>query len=341
MTLARWLWEGRSALARAMRAILVPPSLLYRGVMALRAGAYRRGLLRARALPLPAVAVGNLAVGGTGKTPVAAWIAAFLAERGERPGILLRGYGGGDEALVHGLLTPGAIVVPDPDRHAGAARARAAGATVLVLDDAFQRLDVERDANIALISAESAAQSPWPLPAGPWREGWRALERADLLIVTRRVAGPEDAVALAERLAPVGEQRTWATAHLALDGFAGLRTGGRMPLDVVTGKRVVVAAGIADPASFAGQIGRLRVGAIVQLVAYQDHHPYSQRDIDRLAQAARSADYVVVTQKDAVKLRDRWPADAPEPLVAEQAVRWEMHGEAVIRVLERLLPRTL
>ena len=83
--------------------------------MVARAGAYGRGWLATRPLPLPAVAVGNLAVGGAGKTPLAAWFAAFYAQRGLRPGILLRGYGG-DEHRVHERLVPGAVVVPDPDR---------------------------------------------------------------------------------------------------------------------------------------------------------------------------------------------------------------------------------
>src|SRR2546430_12102007 len=81
----------------------------------------------------------------------------------------------------------------DRDRAAGAAQARAAGAKVLVLDDAFQLLAVARDLNIAVVSAESAVASPWPLPAGPWREGWDALGRADVLVVTRKHAAPDAA----------------------------------------------------------------------------------------------------------------------------------------------------
>lgn len=336
MTPLQWLWHDRGAAARGARALLVPASLGYRGLMALRAAAYDRGVLRSRPLPLPSVAVGNLTVGGTGKTPVASWIAGYAASRGARPGILLRGYGGGDEAAVHRLLVPEAIVVADPDRHAGAARARAAGAQMLVLDDAYQRLDVRRDVNIALVSAESEDGSPWVLPAGPWREGRGALGRADVMVVTRRRASREEAAALGRRL---GDRwrRDWATLHLALAAFTTLRLGRRLPLDTVSGRRVVVAAGIADPASLERQVTAL--GATAQLVAYQDHHRYSAADLGRLAQAARSADYVVVTQKDAVKLRDRWPAEAPEPLVAELAVQWETHGDAVTRILERLLPR--
>jgi tetraacyldisaccharide 4'-kinase len=305
---------------------------MYGGAMRVRARAYARGWARVRRLPLPAVAVGNLAVGGAGKTPVAAWIAAFFARSGVRPGILLRGYGN-DEQLVHQRLVPGAVVVPDPDRVAAAQRALAAGAEVLVLDDAYQRLDVARDLNVAVVSAESAAGPGWPLPAGPWREGWGALGRADLIIVTRRGAPEGAGKDLAGRLAARWPSATVAAARLAIVGFEGLVSGRREPVDAIAGRRVVAAAGVADPAAFAAQLREL--GAHVDLRAYADHHAYSARDLERLVQAAGRVEHVVITEKDAVKLRPRWPAggEARAPLVAQLAVEWELNGEAVERAL--------
>lgn len=334
--LVNWIWWSRRPTARVARGLLVPFAMLYRTVMVARAAAYRRGWLRQRRLPLPAVAVGNLAVGGAGKTPVAAWIAAFYTRQGVRPGILLRGYGG-DEHRVHERLVPGAIVVPDPDRVAGAGRARAAGAQVLVLDDAYQRLDVARDVNVALVGTENARTVAWPLPAGPWREDWGALARADVIVVTRRRAAPAEAHRLAARIAARWPRAVVGAVYLAVDGLAGLQSGRRQELTGLAGKRVLVAAGIADPTSFAAQVRAS--GASVQLMAYQDHHAYPPGDVARLARAAKDADYVVVTEKDAVKLRGRWPADAPEPLVAELAVRWELNRDAVERVLEGILRR--
>ena len=174
----RWLWTSRRPDARLARLALLPVSGLWRGAMATRVLAYRRGWLTVRDLPLPSVAVGNLTVGGSGKTPVAIWIARHYVAAGLRPGILQRGYGG-DETLVHQHDVPQAVVVADPDRAAGAERALARGAEVLVLDDAYQRLDVHRDLNILVMSAETTRAVRWPLPAGPWREGWNALDRAD------------------------------------------------------------------------------------------------------------------------------------------------------------------
>ena len=339
-SVAQWIWWSGTVPARATRGVLLPFAILYRTVMSARAKAYRRGWLRRRPLPLPSVAIGNLAVGGAGKTPFAAWTAAYFARRGLRPGILLRGYRG-DEQAVHQRLVPEAIVVANPDRVAGAASARAAGAQVLVLDDAYQRLDVARDINVALVSTESAPPRAvaWPLPAGPWREDWSALGRADVIIVTRRRAAVAESHRLAARIAARWPTAVVAGVHLAVAGLRGLRSGGRVSLGLLARKRVLVAAGIADPASFAAQMRA--TGATVQLMAYQDHHPYPAGDVARLAQAAKDADYVVVTEKDAVKLRNRWPSDAPEPLVAELALHWELNGDAVERVLEGVLKRAV
>jgi len=337
---AQWLWWSNAVPARAARGALLPVAFLYRTIMSARAKAYARGWLRQRALPLPAIAIGNLAVGGAGKTPLAAWTAAYFARRGVKPGILLRGYRG-DEQAVHQRLVPDAIVVPEPDRMKGAETAQAKGARVLVLDDAYQRLNVGRDVNVAVVSTESSPPRhvAWPLPAGPWREDWSALGRADVIVVTRRRAAVAESRALAGRIAARWPHAVVASVHLALDSLVGLRSGRRVELSALAKRRVLVAAGIADPVSFAAQVRAF--GATVQLSAYQDHHAYPPGDVARLARAAKEADYVVVTEKDAVKLRSRWPADAPEPLVAQLALRWELNGDAVERVLERVLTRVV
>ncbi len=326
-----WVW-GDSGLARVARLPLMPLAGLYWAVMKVRA-ARRREAVR---LPLPAIAVGNLSVGGTGKTPLAAWIAEYCAARGRTPAILLRGYGG-DEPDVHRRLAPRAVVVANPDRVAGAGTARAQGAQVCVLDDAYQLTGVARDLNIVVVSAESARGSPWPLPAGPWRERWDALGRADLIVVTRKSGSPAAAGAIADRLARARPHAPICVAALELDRLEGMQSGAVHRMDTLAGRPVVAAAGIADPASFGAQLRA--AGASVQLVAYQDHHLYVPADVERLARAARAGDYVVVTEKDAVKLRSRWPRAVPEPLVAVLTVRWERNGRALERAVDNVLAR--
>lgn len=326
----RWLWSGAPA-ARLARLPLVPLAALYGAGMRLRAAGYRAGWRSVARLPLPTVAVGNLSVGGTGKTPLAAWIAAYYAARGRTPAILLRGYGG-DEPLVHARLVPEAVVVANPDRRAGARAALARGADILVLDDAYQLLGVARDLNLAVVSAESVGRSVWPLPAGPWREGTDALARANLIVVTRKQASAAAAAGFADWLGRRRPGTPVCVAHLAVRELQGMQSGAAHEPAALAGRRVFAAAGIADPESFAAQLRA--TGASVQLQAYQDHHAYTPAELARLARAAGEGDYVVVTEKDAVKLRGRWPGDAPEPLVAVLAVQWERNGRALEQALD-------
>ena len=296
----------------------------------MRESAYRQGWLTVHDLPLPSVAIGNLTVGGSGKTPIAIWTARYYVSRGLVPGILLRGYGA-DEVLVHQHAVPEAQVVADPDRAAGAERALARGAQVLVLDDAYQRLDVHRDLNIAVVSAETTRAVRWPLPAGPWREGLSALKRADAVVITRKRASAEAARTLAVDLrqkvaGPV------AIAHLGLHYVEGMVSGRRHPASTLAGKRVVAASGIADPDAFVAQTKA--TGAAVQVATWKDHHDYRDEDVAWLAHAARRADHVVITQKDAVKLRNRWPTTVPEPLVAMLDLEWEDGGDRIAAALD-------
>ncbi len=332
--LIRWLWTSRRIDARLARTALLPVSALWWTWMRGRRTAYARGWFPVHDLPLPAVAVGNLTVGGSGKTPIAMWIARYYAERGFIPGILLRGYGGGDEGKVHAQSLPAAHVVADPDRVAAAERALARGAMVLVLDDAYQRLDLRPDLNVLVVSAETTRAVGWPLPAGPWREGWDALDRADAVIVTRKRASREAAEGLAAELrskvrGPV------AVAYLALARFEGLVSARPLAPSALFGRRVVAASAIADPEAFVAQTKA--TGAAVQVATWKDHHEYRQEDIAWLAHAARRADHVVITEKDAVKLRDHWPSDAPEPLVAVLDLTWEEGGDAIAVALDAVV----
>jgi tetraacyldisaccharide 4'-kinase len=330
----RWLWTGRDPVARLARAALLPVAGLFRVMTVLRSAAYRRKLLPVADLPLPTVAVGNLTVGGSGKTPLAAWIAQYYLGRKRRPAILLRDYGG-DERWVHERLAPGALVIPNADRAAGAAQAERDGADVLVLDDAYQRLDVTRDLNLAVVSAESSRAVRWPLPAGPWREGWGALSRADLIVVTRKRATAEAAQEFADELERRAPHAPVAVAHLGLTRLEGMVSGQARDPAGLSGRKVLAAAGIADPESFAVQVRA--TGARVSLVPFTDHHAYDEQDLDWLVRAAGQADYVVITEKDAVKLRHRWPVTVAEPLVAVLDLVWESNGDAVRTALDAVI----
>ncbi len=320
MLIEHWLWSGSSVAARIARIALLPLSILYAAAAAARTAAYNHRLLRSEHVRVPTIAVGNLSVGGTGKTPLTSWIADYYERRGIRPGILLRGFGD-DEGAVHRRLVPGAIVVENPDRLAGAEEAVSKGAAVVILDDAFQRHDTQRDLNIAVMSVESADAPRLPLPAGPWRESWSALRRADLTVITRKRGSVEEAATLERSLNRVLEDCTVAVANLRIRDFCGLSSGMRLDASVISGADVVVAAGVADPDSFANQCRALN--ARVRMVRWRDHKRLTESDLLALAELGAEADRVIVTEKDAVKMRGRWPVGYQEPIVANLQVVWE------------------
>ena len=190
------LWYGIGYLQGGVRGLLLPQAALYRSAVALRNGLYDNGILRVEQPSLPVLSVGNLTAGGSGKTPFAAWLAARLLAAGAKPAVVLRGYGG-DEELVHRELNPGVVVVTGAERVLGVSRALGLGCDVVVLDDGFQHRRLGRLADLVLLSSERWQEPQRLLPAGPWREPLRALERAALLVVSRRTRPREEAEALA------------------------------------------------------------------------------------------------------------------------------------------------
>lgn len=325
-----WAADGPAAWA------LTPLSWLFGAATATRNLLFDVGLFRTHSLGLPTVSVGNLTVGGTGKTPVAAWVAQRLLAAGGRPAILLRGYGD-DEPHVHRLLTPGIPVIADASRVRGAAAARAQGATVLVLDDAFQHRQVHRDVDLVLIAAEQRGGRRL-LPAGPLREGRGALRRASLLVVTRKSASLGDAEACAASwtgFAGAPDCAILALAPrelLAASGEDGLAP---LALPSLRGRAVLAVSAIGNPHAFESQLTAL--GAVVTSARYPDHHPFSEADLNALAGRAAPEMLVVCTLKDAVKLGDRWPRQAPPLWYLSQAVEVERGGALLDRALRRLV----
>lgn len=330
--LVRAVWHGDGFAALIMRAALTPFEWIY-GAVSLVVGARRaRGAGRAA---VPTVSVGNLTVGGTGKTPVAAWFAARLHERGLAPALLLRGYGD-DETLVHERLNESVPVIADPDRRRGAGRAIAQGARALVLDDAFQHRQMPRTLDVVLVSADLWDGTARLLPAGPFREPLMALRRAQLVVVTRKAASSERARAVAVRLTAESGGVPVAVVHLAPDRLVRWADGASEPVEALRGGRTLAVSGIGAPGAFAAQLRAS--GAVVDEAPFGDHHAYSARDVDALVARAAPGMRVVCTLKDAVKLGPRWPASAPGLWYLSQSVLFEAGAETVESLLDRLRP---
>lgn len=329
---ARWLWRSRSPLATVSRLALLPVSGVYRLVTLLRNAAYDGGLLRSGVLAAPSVGIGNLSVGGTGKTPLTMHVASSLARRGLRPGIVLRGYGG-DETAEHRQALPNAVVEAEPDRHAAAARAVGNGAEVLVLDDCLQRRSVVTDVMLVLVSAESWLPPLWPLPAGPWRESPAALRRADAVIVTRKVCTQAEAEALAAELAPATKSKQLIVAALEPVALRPLHGGAEQTMSSLKSRDVVAVAGIGEPETLT--VPFERIGARVRLLSFGDHHAYTADEVAWIIRTLPAGGVVVTTAKDAVKLAPLWPEAGPECLVARLEVTITAGAQALEDLLER------
>jgi tetraacyldisaccharide 4'-kinase len=337
------LWQGDGALARGARAALVPAERAYAAVVRRRNAEYDAGRRTAIAA-VPAVSVGNVTVGGTGKTPVAGWFTDRLQAAGARPAIVLRGYGD-DEWREHALAHPGVPVVVDRDRVAGMRSARGRGADCAVLDDAFQHRRAARVSDVVLLSADQWTGRPRLLPTGPFREPLSALRRATEVVVTRKGASRDQADRVWEAVHLVAPGVPVAVVELALGDVVlasppsapeSAASPSRHPSTWLAGRDLVVASGIGDPAAFALQLER--AGARLRARhRFPDHHHYTTSDVSRLLRAADGGDGVCCTLKDAVKLAPLWPRGAPPLWYVSLAVVVERGAEALDRAVARVL----
>jgi tetraacyldisaccharide 4'-kinase len=283
-------WYRRSALAAA----LAPLAWLFCRVTAARRGAYRRGLLRTHRLPVPVIVVGNLTVGGTGKTPLVAWLAGVLREAGYSPGIVSRGYGGrtpvwpqlvrpdsdprevGDEPVLLARLS-GCPVMADPRRvRAAQALLEQYGCNVIVSDDGLQHYALARDIEIAVVDGLRRFGNGRCLPAGPLRERVERLDSVDLVVVNGE-GGP-------------GERGM----RLVGDVARNLSDGRVRPLSAFDGDTVHAVAGIGHPARFFEALRGHGLRVIEH--PFADHHAFRATEIDFGDMAP-----VLMTEKDAVK----------------------------------------
>lgn len=276
--------------------LLLPLSLLFALLSGLRRGLYRRGLLRSYQLPVPVIIIGNISVGGSGKTPLVIATAELLQQAGYRPGIISRGYGGragqwpqrvsadsdpqqiGDEPLLIARRT-GLPVVVGPDRVAAAEALLAEGGVDLLLcDDGLQHYRLRRDIEVAVIDGQRRLGNGLLLPAGPLREGARRLKRVDLVVANGKALAGELAMAL-----------TGST-------LTNLVTGERLSLDHFAGQRVDAVAGIGNPARFFATLRQ--AGIDVEPHPFADHHPFTASDLEPFDRRP-----LLMTEKDAVKCR--------------------------------------
>ncbi len=321
----RW-WRGEAGWPGRMASIaLLPGEWIFRWAAAMRNRMFDAGLLSAARVPVPVVSVGNLTVGGTGKTPLVRWFVGALAELGARPAVVSRGYGR-DEVLLHREWHPDVTVVADVDRRAAARSAVDEGAGVVVLDDGFQHRALGRDLDVVLVAAETSFPGR-RLPRGPYREGARALRRAQIVLVTRKTASAAQAAVLARDIQSRHRHLTVARVRLQPGGWTDLDGAPT----TAPGPGAVVVTAVAEPESvlaLAERVSEGRQASSFDLTAFPDHHEFTDIDLRRIVAGGRS---LIVTEKDAMKLRERRDVLGDTPVhVLTLVVRWEA-GETDVR----------
>ncbi|HEX2209148.1 MAG TPA: tetraacyldisaccharide 4'-kinase [Longimicrobium sp.] len=330
---AREVWAGGGGAAgAALRVLLAPAEAGYGAVVRARNAAYDRGWLRSERADVPVISIGNISVGGAGKTPFAAWVARRLREWGRDPAIVLRGYGE-DEILLHRELNPKIPVLYDKRRAEAVLEAFAAGCDVVVLDDAFQHRALARDLDVVLVPVEGWEPRPRLIPRGPWRESPRALARADLIVLTRKSADAARAARVEAEVARMHPRKPVVRCALLPSRLVPLHGGEARGIDTLRGKRVLAVAALAVPEPFIEHL--FEAGADADASTYPDHHPFDQDDAENLVEWAGGR-MMVMTHKDAVKLRPLLPASA-DAWVLEQTVLIESGADALDAALRRAL----
>jgi tetraacyldisaccharide 4'-kinase len=292
------------ALRTALRIAEVPYSL----AMRYRNRRYTRGQAKSHSAGVPVISVGNLTLGGTGKTPMVEWIAAKLRESQIRVAIVSRGYGGeaggyNDEALELELALPDVPHVQNPDRVAAAHVAvEELDMQVLLLDDGFQHRRLLRDLDIVLLDATEPFGFEHVFPRGTLREPLVGLARADVVILSRAdMLDSESRTKIRERVARLAPQAGWCEVEHRVAGLVN-SAGQRVAADVLAGKRVAAFCGIGNPAGFRHTLDTLDC-EVVAWREFPDHHNYTREDVASLSQWGQQADALVCTRKDLVKLR--------------------------------------
>ena len=296
-----------------------------------------QGLKKRKRLPRTVISIGNLTVGGTGKTPAVIALAQEAKRRGHQPCILTRGYKGkaagpcviskgggpllgieeaGDEALLMARELKNIPVIKGDNRYeAGmfALEAPIPDPSLFILDDGFQHWILDRDVDILLIDRANPFGNRKLLPSGILREPLTEMGRADMIVITKTSSHVADSPEREDSL--IREIRKYnrdAPLYVSSHVPVCLRTtsGEDLPLEVISGKTVFGFCGKGNPDSFKRTLAA--IGAQVRgFIAFRDHHPYGERDVRRIFNMAQecAADWIVTTEKDIMRLKDFPPRD--------------------------------
>jgi tetraacyldisaccharide 4'-kinase len=305
---------GAAVLRGLLRAGEVPYTLAVTG----RNRRYDSGRASVQRVSVPVVSIGNLTLGGTGKTPLVKWLARWLRQRDIRVAIVSRGYGASaghenDEALELRQSLPDVPHVQNPDRVAGARRAvDEFHSQVILLDDGFQHRRLARDLDIVLLDALEPFGFDHVFPRGTLREPVAGLRRAHVVCLSRAdTISASEREAIHRRVGQIAPHAAWCELAHAASGVVDA-AGQSQPLDVLAGRRVAAFCGIGNPAGFRHTLEATGCELVAWRV-FPDHHAYTEADLATVYGAAADAraDLLVSTHKDLVKIRQPAIGDVP------------------------------
>ena len=319
----RFLYQKEKSVGERM--LLFPLYLLslpYGGAVRARSLFYSLGLLKTRTLPCPVISIGNITVGGTGKTPLVMALAKGLMERGISVAILSRGYKGkrisepvvsdgktislspeesGDEPFLMAKTCQGIPVLVGKDRFTnGRIALQRFGVKGLLLDDGYQHLPLHRNINILLIDSHIGFGDHTLLPRGILREPLSHLCRADVFLLTK-VENPQTVQPLEKKIHEIHPSSQVFHSHYEPVSLVGPKDE-EEKLDSLKGRKIIALSGVANPVYFSS-ILRKCGAEIIKEVIFPDHHPYTPEDLSSIEEKSKRADCIVTTEKDMVKLK--------------------------------------
>ncbi len=320
-------------------------SLLYGTAVKVRLALYSSGMLKAGRLGCKVISVGNITVGGTGKTPTVEFIARNLQERGFKVAILSRGYRragkgigivsdgrhillgpeeAGDEPYMLARRLKTVPVLVGPDRHElGRYALERFPLDVIILDDGFQHIRLKRDLDVLLVDGEKGLGNGQMLPRGPLREPVSGIKRAGVVLINK--ASPESA-GIADSIMKIHPVPALFKSCYRAERLVSLWSGEKTGLERLSGSKVMALSAIANPSSFLNLLSSLG-GTVVSDCSFPDHYSYSLKELEEVIDKARvaGADSIVTTEKDAVKLGHLDPR--MEMPVYYLEIGLDMHGE--------------
>ncbi|MFC1576080.1 tetraacyldisaccharide 4'-kinase [Candidatus Omnitrophota bacterium] len=303
--------EKQDLVSQIVKAVLLVISCFYGIIVKAHHFFYKVNLLKSYKPDIFVISVGNITLGGTGKTPFSIMLAKKMAKKGKLPAVLIRGYGEDEwKVLEESLKGDGVNVLVGRDRIEKAREAERLGRQSIILDDGFQHIRLRRDLDIALIDATDPFGNRHLFPRGILRENISALKRADAIVLTKLDKVGSGASVLREEVKRIAPGKTIVEAMHAPRRLVGL-DGSMKDKSYIDAKKVCVLSAICDPTYFRHSVEK--TGALVGLeFIFPDHYSYRKSDIDMIFEKCRQEKIytVIITEKDAVKIRGLVPDGA-------------------------------